>query len=119
MAIYKVWRTPLIPTRALEAGGAEAGPNATEEELKRDEKGKLEVYYKAVGSGHVAYTEPADYEALSDEDKANSTYSPFPSFFKEHERFEFESPDGQKFTSVEEVKTKQSRGKAKASNDNE
>lgn len=123
MAVYKIWRVPLIPTRALEAGGAEAGPDPdgnfpSEDELMRNEKGQLEVFYKTVSSGAIAYTDEADYESLSDEDKANSTYSPFPSYFAQHLRFEFATPDGEKFTGVEKYEPKRTakrRGSAASS----
>ncbi len=125
MAAYKVWRVPLVPHLALHGAG-EVKPDADgefpeENEYRLDERGNPQVFYKRVEPGHVAYTEESDYGSLSDEDKANSTFSPFPGFFKRQLQFEFTSPDGEAFTSVEEVEQKRSskRGNgAKAAGEN-
>lgn len=81
MAVYRVLTTRQIPIRYLASGGAEADHTVSEDDLAREEgnPNALAQTWKLVGYGAIAYTEADD--ALD-----GATYSPFPAFFKEHER---------------------------------
>src|SRR5215207_2444102 len=100
MAAYKLFGVPLVPHRAMLGAGTEAGPDSEgnfpdDNDMVADERGQLQTFYKSVSDGHIAYTDPSDYEGLNDEQKANSTYSPFPGYYTDKQRFTFAGPDGE------------------------
>lgn len=118
MAAYKLFGVPLVPHRALLGAGSEAGPDSDgnfpeEDELMADERGQLQTFYKSVSDGHIAYTDPSDYEGLNDEQKANSTFSPFPGYYKDKQRFTFAGLDGEERDHAEELKLGGARGGAR------
>jgi len=89
MAVYKAKNIKQVPIRYLANGGAEATHETEQDELARekDNPNTVASTWKLVNFGDFAFTEAADYDALSEQQAARSTYSPFPSFYAEQLRF--------------------------------
>lgn len=78
MAIYRVAKeVVLLPYKYTEGGGLEANHETPESELAVNERGNPETAIGTITreSGRLVYTDAADFDKLTDEEKENAFYT--------------------------------------------